>query len=301
MIKHWFVSGLLACVCAGTLFAGPERKTYDQAIKGNPNDGIVVFLYGPDWEKQSAKLLETHWKNSKIKNACGGANLVAIPLYQRPNEKEKKEAAEKSKGFRRGNRVRSIPAIILQTAEGEDYYVICGDELNRPAEKVADLMKIKFELYKKRRTIMKQAERAKGKAKARVYGEAAAIEGIFPPKDTVKIIQENDPKLEEPLSARAVFDVYKLMVDATTPDNKNPNKKIFTVDEALAQCQKLMAGDTYTAEQKQEILAATAGYLRRKGYDRNKVRKMYEEMLALDPDSIWGAYAKSAIEEWCKR
>ena len=43
---------------AGTLCAGPERKTYEQAIKGNPNDGIVVFLYGPDWEKAGPQFLK---------------------------------------------------------------------------------------------------------------------------------------------------------------------------------------------------------------------------------------------------
>lgn len=287
-------------VCAGTLWAGPEKKTYEQAIKGNPNDGIVVFLYGPDWEKKGPELLTTLWKNPKIKNACGGAHLVAIPLYQRPNEKEKKDAEEKSKGFRKQKTTRSIPAIVLQTADGEDYYSIYGDELNRPAEKVAALMKEKFELYKKRRTIMKQADRAKGRAKARIYGEAAAIGGIFPPKDAGKIVLENDPKLEEPLSAQAVFDIYKLLVDATTFDDKNPGKKMHSVEEALKICKTITSNENYTALQKQEALAATAGYLRRKGEDRSKVKKMYEEIIALDPDSLWGAYAKSAIKMWCK-
>lgn len=297
-IKQGFILGLLACLSLGTLWAGPEKKSYEQALKAEPNDGIVVFLYGPDWEKKGPELLTTLWKNSKIRSACGGANMVAIPIYQRPNEKETKEAQERGKGFKRMNHVRSIPALVLQTSSGEDYYAIYGDELNRSAEKVADLMKSKFELYKQRRTIMKKAEKAKGRAKARAYGEAAAIEGIFPPKDAAKIIRENDPNLEEPLSARAVFDIYKLMVDATTPDNKNPSKKIFTVEEALAQYRKLMEGDKYTSAQKQEIIAATAGYLRRKKYDQAKVKKMYEEMLALDPDSVWGAYAKSALKAW---
>lgn len=299
-MKRLFCFVWLIAACAGTLWAGPERKTYEQAIKGNPNDGIVVFLYGPDWERKGPEFLTTLWKNPKIKNACGGANLVAIPIYQRPNEKEKKEADEKSKGFRKLKTTRSIPAIVLQTAEGEDYYAIYGDELNQPAEKVAALMKEKFELYKKRRTIMKQADRAKGRTKARIYGEAAAIGGIFPPKDTNKIILENDPKLEEPFSAQAVFNIYELLVDATTFDDKNPGKKMHSLEEAIKICKAIVANENYAITQKQEALAATAGYLRRKGEDRSKVKKMYEEIIALEPDSVWGAYAKSAIKMWCK-
>lgn len=298
-MKRLFWNFVALTAFAGTLFAGPERKTYEQAIKGEPNDGIVVFVYGPDWEKDGPQLLKKMWSNPKIKNACGGANLVAIPLYQRPSEKEKKTAAEKSKGFRRTKNVRSIPALVLQDYSGRDYYVICGDELLQSTEKVAELMKEKFELYKQQRKFLQQMEKAKGKAKARACAQAATIEGIFPPRDHVKIIRENDPKLEEPLCARAVFNIYELVVNQTTPEKENPGKKILTIDETLAKLRELTSGETYTPRQKQEVYAACVGHLRRQGYDRAKVKKLYREMVALDPDSIWAEYAKNASKIWC--
>lgn len=298
-MKHLFLT-LLACAAfAGTLFAGAERKTYEQAIKGEPNDGIVVFLYGPDWEKEGPKMLKKMWSNPKIKNACGGANLVAIPIYQRPNEKEKKTADEKSKGFRRTKNVRSIPALVLQDYSGRDYYVIAGDELFQPTEKVAALMKEKFELYKQQRKFLRQMEKAKGKAKAKACAQAATIDGILPPREHVKIIKENDPKLEEPLCARAVFNIYELIVDQTTPDKSNPGKKILSIDETLEKLKQLTGGETYTPRQKQEVYAACVGHLRRQGYDLAKVKKLYKEMAALDPDSIWADYAKNASKMWC--
>ena len=57
-MKRIFGIFCLITMLAGTLCAGPERKTYEQAIKGNPNDGIVVFLYGPDWEKAGPQFLK---------------------------------------------------------------------------------------------------------------------------------------------------------------------------------------------------------------------------------------------------
>lgn len=298
-MKKLFSVCCLIAIFAGSLWAGPERKTYEQAIKGNPNDGIVVFLYGPDWEKDGPQLLKKMWTNPKVKNACGGANLIAIPIYQRPDEKEKKAADERSKGFRRTKNVRSIPALVLQDYAGRDYYVISGDEILQAPEKVAELMKAKFELYKQQRKFLNQMEKAKGRAKARACSQAATIPGILPPNDYVKIIRENDPKLEEPLSARAVFNIYELIVDATTPDKENPGKKILSVEETLEKLKTLTSGETYTPEQKQEIYAATVGHLRRNGYDRAKVKKFYQEMIALNPDSMWADYAKNAIKLWC--
>lgn len=298
-MKKLFSVCCLIAIFAGSLWAGPERKTYEQAIKGNPNDGIVVFLYGPDWEKDGPQLLKKMWTNPKVKNACGGANLIAIPIYQRPDEKEKKAADERSKGFRRTKNVRSIPALVLQDYAGRDYYVISGDEILQAPEKVAELMKAKFELYKQQRKFLNQMEKAKGRAKARACAQAATIPGILPPNDYVKIIRENDPKLEEPLSARAVFNIYELIVDATTPDKENPGKKILSVEETLEKLKTLTSGETYTPEQKQEIYAATVGHLRRNGYDRAKVKKFYQEMIALNPDSMWADYAKNAIKLWC--
>lgn len=298
-MKKLFSVCCLIAIFAGSLWAGPERKTYEQAIKGNPNDGIVVFLYGPDWEKDGPQLLKKMWTNPKVKNACGGANLIAIPIYQRPDEKEKKAADERSKGFRRTKNVRSIPALVLQDYAGRDYYVISGDEILQAPEKVAELMKAKFELYKQQRKFLNQMEKAKGRAKARACSQAATIPGILPPNDYVKIIRENDPKLEEPLSARAVFNIYELIVDATTPDKENPGKKILSVEETLEKLKTLTSGETYTPEQKQEIYAAAVGHLRRNGYDRAKVKKFYQEMIALNPDSMWADYAKNAIKLWC--
>ena len=288
-------------IASGTLFAGPEKKTYEQAIKGNPADGVVVFLYGPDWEKQGSQLLKTLWKHAKVRSACGNAPMVAIPIYQRPNEKEKAEAAEKRKGFTLSKSVRSYPAIVLQTYAGTDYYTIYGDEIYQSPEKVAELMKSKFELYKIQRKFLQQAEKAKDQKKAELYAQAVNVEGLLAPKDAIRIIKAGDPNLENPACKRAAFDVYKLVTESTYRDKDNPGKKIFTVPDALAKLKELTAGDTYTPVQKQEIYAACTGFLRREGYDREKLKALYTEMIALDSDSMWASFAKESIRLYCKK
>ncbi len=281
-----------------TLFAGPEKKTYEQAIKGNPSDGVVVFLYGPDWEKVGTKLLKETWP--KVRNSCGSAPTVVIPVYQRPNEKESAQAREKSKGFNINKEVRSYPAIVMQTYAGANYYVVCGDELLQSPEKVAALMKEKFELYKQQRKFLQAADKAKGVAKAKAMAQAADIDGIFPPPNYKKIIKDNDPNLSDPLCKRAVFDVYEVFTNFTFTDKDAPNKKVFTKEEALQKLEELTKDDTYTPIQKQEIYAAATGLLRRQNYDKGKLKELYEKMIALDPKSMWADVAKQSISLWCK-
>ncbi|MGN0834970.1 MAG: hypothetical protein ACI4QA_03980 [Candidatus Spyradosoma sp.] len=50
---------------------------------------------------------------------------------------------------------------------------------------------------------------------------------------------------------------------------------------------------------KQEICAACSGRLRRAGYERAKLRKICEEMIALDKESIRADYAKEASRFRC--
>ncbi len=283
-------------LCACVAFAGAEKKNYEQALKSGGKDGAVVFVYGPDWEGRGEKLLAELFKNKAVKNACGNAGLVAIPVYQRPNEKQKKEAESAGKGFRATRKVRSYPALILKGADGNDYYTVCGDEILQKPEKVAELMKEKFELYKKQREILKKAEKAQGLALAKIYAEACNVEGIYDPPGADKIIRTHDPNLKEDVCARALFDIFKLITDRTHPGEKNDTSNIYSNDAVIARMKELTAGDRYTPQQKQEIYMAATGLLRRNNYDAKTLRKYWAEMVALDPDSIYAKYALNSAE-----
>lgn len=283
---------------AETLFAGAEKKTYEQAMKAGGKDGAVVYVYGPDWEGVGGKMLDKLFKNKNVRNACGNAGLVAIPVYQRPNEKQKKEAAAAGKGFRATRKIRSYPALVLKGADGNDYYTICGDEILQEPEKVAALMKEKFELYKKQSEILKKVGNTKGLARAKIFAEACNIEGIYSPPDAENLIRECDPELKDDACARAVFDVYKLITDRThaSDDKKAAPVKVYTNEEVIARLKSLTAGERYTPRQKQELYLAATGLLRRNRYDGKELRRLWAEMVELDPESVLAKYAQNSAK-----
>ena len=298
MFKKFFIA-LLCLIFAGTsAFAAFSAKTFAAAKKRNPKDGIIVYFYGPDWDVRSTKMLKTLWESSEIKNACGDASMLSVPVYQEPNEKQKKNA----KTIREGMKVPHIfsyPAIVMFTEEGEKYYILQGDEIFEDKAEVAETIKAKLKLFRERKAILKKAERAKGIEKAKLYGEAL-LEGIEPPANALKTIKANDPKGETPYAKRLEFDVFKLLTDQTYKDPDKPDKVLIKPDAAIALVTKLAIEDetTYLPEQRQELLACCAAYLRRLNKTDSRIKTLHKKILEIDPDSVWADFVKDSEAQW---
>ncbi|MBR6797346.1 MAG: hypothetical protein IKM45_01485 [Opitutales bacterium] len=298
MLKKIFIA-LLCLVFTGTsAFAAFSAKTFAAAKKRNPKDGIIVYFYGPDWDVRSTKMLKTLWESSEIKNACGDASMLSVPVYQEPNEKQKKNA----KAIREGMKVPHIfsyPAIVMFTEEGEKYYILQGDEIFEDKAEVAETIKAKLKLFRERKAILKKAERAKGVEKAKLYGDAL-LEGIEPPANALKIIKASDPKGETPYAKRLEFDVFKLLTDQTYKDPDKPDKVLIKPDAAVALVTKLAIEDetTYLPEQRQELLACCAAYLRRLDKTDSRIKMLHKKILEIDPDSIWADFVKDSEARW---
>lgn len=298
MLKKIFIA-LLCLVFTGTsAFAAFSAKTFAAAKKRNPKDGIIVYFYGPDWDVRSTKMLKTLWESSEIKNACGDASMLSVPVYQEPNEKQKKNA----KTIREGMKVPHIfsyPAIVMFTEEGEKYYILQGDEIFEDKAEVAETIKAKLKLFRERKAILKKAERAKGVEKAKLYGDAL-LEGIEPPANALKIIKASDPKGETPYAKRLEFDVFKLLTDQTYKDPDKPDKVLIKPDAAVALVTKLAIEDetTYLPEQRQELLACCAAYLRRLDKTDSRIKMLHKKILEIDPDSIWADFVKDSEARW---
>ncbi len=69
-------------------------------------------------------------------------------------------------------------------------------------------------------------------------------------------------------------------------------------EQAHAYIRNMMANGCYSRRQRQEMMAAYAGHMRRKGASPERLRALYYEMRNIDPDSMYAAYAEGAIELW---
>ena len=70
--------------------------------------------------------------------------------------------------------------------------------------------------------------------------------------------------------------------------------------EAHNYVRSLEASGSYSRRQRQEMLAALTGHIRRNKGSKTLLRALYTEMRNIDPDNIYGAYAEGAIELWCR-
>ena len=74
-------------------------------------------------------------------------------------------------------------------------------------------------------------------------------------------------------------------------------------DAANAHVRKMMAQGGYSKLQRQMMMAAYAGHLRRGGEkmkpaSKERLRALYTEMRNIDPESTYGAYAEGALVIW---
>lgn len=298
MIRKIFTAALCLLLAGTSAFAAVSVKSFAQAKKRNAKDGILVYFYGPDWDDRSTKMLKTFWENGEIKNACGDAAMVAAPVYQSPSEKDRKRAQEILSGMKVPH-IFSYPAVVMCDSDGTKYYLLQGDEILAETKTVAETIKAKLELFRKQKRLLKKAEKTKGLEKAKLYGEAM-IEGIDYPPNALKIIKESDPKGETPYAKRLEFDVFKIITDKTHTDPDNPNLKLMTPDEAFNLVKTIAIDDetTYLPEQRQELLASCAAYLRRTDASDARIKTLHKKIREIDPDSVWASFADESEKIW---
>lgn len=298
MLKKIFIAALCLIFAGTSAFAAVSCKTFALAKKRAAKDGVLVYFYGPNWDDRSTKMLKSFWENAEIRNACGDAALVAAPVYQSPSEKEKKRAQEILAGMKVPH-IFSYPAIVMCDADGRKYYILQGDEILAETKTVAETIKQKLALFRKQKSLLKKAEKAKGVEKAKLYGEAL-LEGIDPPHDALKIIKASDPAGETPYAKRLEFDVYKIITDHTHKDPDAPEKKLMSPDDAFALVKKLAIDDetTYLPEQRQELLASCAAYLRRVNTSDKRIPQLHKKIREIDPDSVWASFAEQSEIIW---
>lgn len=293
-----FSAVALCLIFAGTsAFAAKAVKSFDSAKK-SAKDGILVYFYGPDWDDRSTKMLKTFWENPEIKSACGDAAMLAVPVYQSPSEKDRKRTKE-ALGEMKAPHIYSYPAVVMCDAEGRKYYILQGDEILADTKTVAETIKGKLALFRRQRELVRKAEKAKGVEKAKLYGEAL-LEGIDPPPNALKIIRASDPKGETPYAKRLEFDVYKIITDKIHPNPDKADVKMMPPDEAFSLVKKLAVEDetTYLPEQRQELLAACAAYLRRKDVNDARIKTLHQKIREIDPASVWATFADESERIW---
>ena len=271
-------------LCAGlTLFAllsdlahASQSRTYEDALKRAGKDKpFVMFCYGANYDDVSVKAYETYIKKHEknMQRVLSTTNYLVVPVYQQPNEKEKREY-EKVMG-KRGlpGGVWSIPCFAVVDGSGNVRGAVQSrEEMDDPVKAAAALSKL-LEDFDKQQKLVNQAERASGKRKEELQREALSYTDLRVPNHTLFDPSQNGL-------------VQKL--------------QIMSIAEACSYVRSLLAKGAYSPVERQMAMAALAGHVRREKGPVSLLRALYTEMRNIDPSSTYGVYAEGAFEIWVK-
>lgn len=279
----------LAALAAALPTGAATARTYPDALSKAGHKPIVLFCYGANYDEVSQKAYDEFIKKHKLQAATRNCVFVEVPIYQLPDERQKKEMERiiGKRGLPGG--IFSYPSLAVVDDGGNLRGIVQRyDEIKDADSASAALTKL-LEAYDKQEDLIVKAEKAGGTRKAQLLMQASEVRGINLPPDAGEGGKRNkDMKDNVGLGARKGFDPISVM------------EKTFNMEQSQVEgyIRDLLSKPGYSLTQRQEMYAALAGHVRRNGGSPDKLRKLYTEMRDLDPDSMYGAYAQGALDMW---
>ncbi|MBR4108535.1 MAG: hypothetical protein IKK45_07620 [Akkermansia sp.] len=279
-----FISVLLLMVCSPSLQAQGGISYADALSRANSKRPVVLFCYGANYDKFSEKVYDEFVRKRKIMAAARQTVFVEMPFYQNPNEREKKDMERRLGKKRLPGGIWSVPCLAVIDAQGNLRGIV------QTAEEMKDLKTASAALtrvlndYRAQEDLIQKAAKAKDERKMDLMLQAADININMPP-------QEQKSSAQTAMGQRTTFDPLSLVEELQT----------MAPDVAYAHIRALMAQGGHSRAQRQEMLAAFGGHLRRNNASPDRLRAVYTEMRNIDPGSMYAAYAEGAIALWVER
>ena len=267
----------LAAVLAGftcSLQAAQVRTYQDGLKRASGEKPLIVFCYGANYDKYSEKIYDTyvkHGRNTPLGRVLSREAYVVVPIFQQPSSAEQRDY-ERVMGKRRlPGGIRSYPCFAVVDGSGNFRGAVqSSDELETP-EKAAEALASLLEDYRRQQKLLARAERLKGDTRREVMREALNISRVRVPGHG--------------------------MCDPAN-DGLGEKLQVMSVEAANEHVRRLIANGNYTLIERQMMLVALSGHMRREKVAVHRLRAIFTEIRNIDPNSIYGAYAEGAMALW---
>ncbi len=277
-MKSLFLT-LLCCLAVSPLMAATARSYDDALSKAGDKRAVVLFCYGANYDKVSEKAYEEMVKKRGIMPAVRSSIFLEVPVYQLPDEKQKKEYARIMGGKSLPGGIWSYPCLAVLDGKGNLRGVVQSAADMKDADTASAALLALLENFEAQNKLVDKAMSAGPKKQGPLLAQAADINVNLPGEQI---------KGAEGVEAMLKFDALAVVEKLQT----------MTGEQAHAYIRNMMANGCYSRRQRQEMMAAYAGHMRRKGASPARLRSLYYEMRNIDPNSMYAAYAEGAIELW---
>mgnify|MGYP003289129985 CR=1 FL=1 len=278
-----------------------RAKSYDEALEKAGDSGVIVYCYGPDWNKPSLKLLDSFWNTPAAEAAAGNAVMLAVPFYERDTAKGADEASS-IRGRMPAPPFNVCPTIMLfdktgrrvASFQGADYFGT--DEACTEAQ---NNMRKYIEALRKQQELLGKAAGLIGQEKAKILLEVAELP-VERPADFMEQLKLADPADKLGGMRRLTFRpredlVYKLM-DTTDGFLKPDFEADF--DEIKKECEKMFKDETLRPEDRQAAFSIYIGQARREGIPPNQLKGLIKKVHKLAPDTTYGKISPALADAW---
>lgn len=294
-MKKTLFTAAAALLATLPALAGTPCKDFAEASSKAGDDGYILFVYGPDWDRTSPEFIKPLFNDPAIQEAAGNAALILAPYYQRPTKKQDAEqaAAWGTLSKPHPHSPQTYPALHFHDKDGRAYSYLRGPQLMCASkEDIAKAIAERIANHKKQAELLAKVDMARGPEKARILGEASVIPLMERPDKVVDRIKSVDPNDESGYLRRLSF----------YPEGIAEKNKDLPLAEGLAMVEKGLADPAYTDLQKQQYCAMAIGFLHRNGGEDNaaEIVKWAQRMKAYAPDSYLGHSADVVVNKWAK-
>ena len=273
--------------------------SYSEALRNAGPDGVIIFCYGPDWNRRSVRMLKSFWERPEVEQVTGSARLLAVPCYQNPTDEQKAKEQEISAGMPQPP-FGVCPSVLMLDNEGKVYSCLPGMDYLGDETGALGLENIpkKLAALRKMRELLAKAGEVTGPAKAKIIGEISDSP-IKVPDDLARQAEEADPKDTTGVVARTSHNpqnlLYKLMgtKDGFLTASSNPNLK-----EMLTESMKIINNENIRTADRQEAYFLLIGQTRREEGASARFKQLINACIKLDPNSPEASVARSLLEEW---
>lgn len=279
--------------------AAQRVKTYSDAAEAAGKDGIIVYVYGPDWNTRSNRMLHEFWDTPELEQAAGNAVLLALPIYQNEANKELDNGVD-IKGRLRLPGFSYCPRVVMLDEDGEIYADLHGtDDLGdiRGAEGLANIKK-NLDLLRQRNAILEEADHEENEARARLLSKAADLP-IKPQADIVERIRMADPHDRTGCLRRHEFNPREFLYQEM--DTKDGFLKPgFTPDlNAIKHhCTRVFNDTAYKVEDRQAAYNLLIGITRQNGIVAQRLKTLIRANMRVGPETRSGKAGAHILTLW---